>query len=87
MGKCQFCKNTVEAWLDDADRIVFQVAGEISSKNPSTLRRGFLWAVAVVGILYMALNAVFVSDRGIPSMALSFHLLSCHSSRRFLTKI
>jgi hypothetical protein len=38
-----------------------KVAGEISSKNPSTLRRGFLWAVAVVGILYMALNAVFVS--------------------------
>jgi amino acid transporter len=42
-----------------------KVAGEISSKNPSTLRRGFLWAVAVVGILYMALNTVFVSGQGV----------------------
>ncbi|KAI9744086.1 MAG: hypothetical protein M1818_002238 [Claussenomyces sp. TS43310] len=37
------------------------VAGEISTKDPATLRKGFVWAVFVVGTLYMALNAVFLS--------------------------
>ncbi|KAF8864817.1 hypothetical protein BDZ45DRAFT_669190 [Acephala macrosclerotiorum] len=37
------------------------VAGEISTENPGTLRKGFIWAVAVVGILYMALNVVFLA--------------------------
>jgi len=37
------------------------VAGEIDTEDPGTLRKGFIWAVCVVGLLYMLLNVVFVS--------------------------
>jgi len=37
------------------------VAGEIDTEDPATLRKGFIWAVCVVGLLYMLLNVVFVS--------------------------
>ena len=38
------------------------VAGEIDTEDPATLRKGFIWAVCVVGLLYMLLNVVFVSS-------------------------
>jgi len=41
------------------------VAGEIDTDDPGTLRKGFIWAVCVVGLLYMLLNVVFVSYSGL----------------------
>jgi hypothetical protein len=39
----------------------YQVAGEI--QNHETLRKGFIRAVWVVGVLYMLINIVYVSKR------------------------